>query len=222
MSLPARFCQFNHPDVLSSSVKTIIFDLGGVILDLSVAHTLESFADLSRMPKEKVEELYFSAPGFLDYEKGVIGDDAFRDFVRKTYALSATDEDIDRAWNAMLRGIPPQKLDLLTQLRREFQVFLLSNTNAIHVHHINEVILPKGKERRTLDTYFHKAYYSHRMGKRKPDAEIFEQVIEENHLVPEQTLFLDDYAVNIEGAKAVGIKTVHVTSPNLILEYFHA
>ena len=208
--------------MLVPSVKTLIFDLGGVILDLSVAHTLDSFADLSRMPKEKVHDLYFSAPGFLEYEKGTIDDRTFRDFVRHTYSISAADEEIDRAWNAMLRGIPALKLDLLTRLQNEFQVFLLSNTNAIHVQHINEVILPKGKETRPLDSYFHKAYYSHRMGKRKPDAEIFEQVIEENHLVPEQTLFLDDYAVNIEGAKAVGIKTVHVTSPNLILDYFHA
>lgn len=211
-----------HWKVLVPSVKTLIFDLGGVILDLSVAHTLDTFAELSRMPREKVQEIYFSAPGFIDYEKGTIDDRAFRDFVRETYAISATDEEIDAAWNAMLRGIPAQKLELLTRLQGEFQVFLLSNTNAIHVHHINEVILPKGREDRTLDSYFHKAYYSHRMGKRKPDAEIFEQVIEENHLVPEQTLFLDDYAINIEGAKSVGIKTVHVTSPHLILDYFHA
>ena len=208
--------------MLVSSVKTLIFDLGGVILDLSVAHTLDSFAVLSKMPKEKVHDLYFSAPGFIDYEKGAIDDSTFRDFVRKTYAISATDQDIDQAWNAMLRGIPAQKLDLLTRLQSEFQVFLLSNTNSIHVQHINEVILPKGRESRTLDSYFHKAYYSHRMRKRKPDAEIFEQVLEENNLVPEQTLFLDDYAINIEGAKAVGIKTVHVTSPTLILDYFHA
>jgi len=203
------------------SVKTLIFDLGGVILDLSVPHTLESFAELSGMSKERVHDIYYSAQGFLDYEKGAIDDRTFRDFVRKTYSIPASDEDIDRAWNAMLRGIPAQKLDLLTRLQSEFQVFLLSNTNAIHIHHINEVILPRGGERRTLDSYFHKAYYSHRMGKRKPDAEIFEQVIEENRLIPEQTLFLDDYAINIEGAKSVGIRTVHVNSPNLILDYFH-
>jgi putative hydrolase of the HAD superfamily len=83
-------------------------------------------------------------------------------------------------------------------------------------------MLPKVRENSTLDSFFHKAYYSHRMGKRKPDADIFEQVLEENHLVPEETLFLDDFDVNIEGAKAVGIKTVHVTSPTLILDYFHA
>jgi FMN phosphatase YigB (HAD superfamily) len=208
--------------VLVPSIKNLIFDLGGVILDLSVDHTLSAFAELSRMPKERVHDLYLAAPGFLEYEKGLIDDKLFRDYVRATYAISASDQAIDHAWNAMLRGIPPLKLELLKKLQGEFRVFLLSNTNAIHIRHINEFMLPGKPAERLLDNYFHKAYYSHTMGKRKPDAEIFEQVMEENHLVPEQTLFLDDYAVNIEGAKSLGIKTVHVTSPNLILDYFHA
>ena len=208
--------------MLVSSVKNLIFDLGGVILDLSVARTLESFSQLSKHSKEEVENLYVRTPGFLEYEKGFLDDSSFRDFVRATFSISASDEQIDDSWNAMLRGIPAIKLDLLTRLQGEFQVFLLSNTNGIHLQHINEVMLPGIKGAKNLDSYFHKAYYSHRMGKRKPDADIFEQVLEENHLVPEQTLFLDDYAVNIEGAKALGIKTIHVTSPHLILDYFHA
>ena len=208
--------------MLVPSVKSLIFDLGGVILDLSVDHTLTSFANLSKMPRKRVEDLYAQSPGFLEYEKGLIEDRAFRDFVRTTFSISADDAAIDNCWNAMLRGIPAIKLELLLRLQSEFQVFLLSNTNAIHLHHINEIILPQGSERKPLDSYFHKAYYSHRMGKRKPDADIFEQVLEENNLLPEQTLFLDDYAVNIEGARALGIKTIHVTSPNLILDYFHA
>ena len=208
--------------MLVPSVKSLIFDLGGVILDLSVPHTLTSFANLSKMSEERVEELYVKSPGFLEYEKGLIDDRAFRDFVRQTFSISADDAAIDDCWNAMLRGIPAVKLDLLLRLQSEFQVFLLSNTNAIHLHHIDEVILPQGQQKKPLDSYFHKAYYSHRMGKRKPDAEIFEQVLEENNLVPEQTLFLDDYVVNIEGARALGIKAIHVTSPHLILDYFHA
>jgi putative hydrolase of the HAD superfamily len=208
--------------VLEPSVKNLIFDLGGVILDLSVDHTLTSFANLSGMPKEKVHELYYSTAGFLEYEKGAMDDATFRNFIRETYCISCSDEQIDRSWNAMLRGIPAVKLELLHRLMKTHQVFLLSNTNSIHIQHINEVMLANGKEQRLLDHYFHKAYYSHRMGKRKPDADIFEQVLEENDLVPSQTLFLDDYAINIEGAKSVGIKTLHVTSANLILEYFNA
>jgi glucose-1-phosphatase len=208
--------------VLVPSVKNLIFDLGGVILDLSVDHTLEFFARVANLPKAKVQDIYVSTPGFLQYEKGAMDDHAFRNFVRATFSISADDATIDDCWNAMLRGIPPIKLDLLLRLQSEFRVFLLSNTNAIHLEHINGTMLPQEPQRKTLDGYFHKAYYSHRMGKRKPDADIFQQVLEENNLLPEETLFLDDYAVNIEGAKVLGIKTVHVTSPNLILEYFHA
>lgn len=208
--------------MLVPSVKNLIFDLGGVILDLSVDHTLQSFSSLSGIPRERVQEIYVSAPGFLEYEKGLIDDGAFRNFVREVFSISAGDDAIDDCWNAMLRGIPSVKLELLKRLQNEFRVFLLSNTNAIHLDHINGLLLPKAEPERSLDDYFHKAYYSHRMFKRKPDAEIFEQVLEENRLVPEQTLFLDDYAVNIDGARALGIKTVHVTSPNLILDYFHA
>lgn len=208
--------------MLVSSVKNLIFDLGGVILDLSVDHTLQSFSDLSGIPKEKVQDMYVGAPGFLEYEKGLIDDDTFRNFVRQTFSINADNAAIDACWNAMLRGIPAVKLDLLLRLQGEFSVFLLSNTNAIHLDHINSTMLPGNGEQHSLDHYFHKAYYSHQMKKRKPDAEIFEQVLEENNLVPEQTLFLDDYAVNIEGAKALGIKTIHVTAPNLILDYFHA
>ena len=209
-------------DVLVPSVKNLIFDLGGVILDLSVDHTLDLFSQMSKLSRDKVVEIYTHTPGFLDYEKGSLDDRGFRDFIRETFSVTASDEAVDECWNAMLRGIPVLKLDLLTRLKGEFQVYLLSNTNGIHLDHINKTILPQAGAKQTLDSFFHKAYYSHRMGKRKPDADIFEQVLEENKLVPEQTLFLDDYAVNIEGAKSLGIKTIHVNSPHLILDYFHA
>lgn len=207
--------------MLVPSVKNLIFDLGGVILDLSVEHTLNAFSSLSKIDVEKVKRIFVTSAGFEDYEKGTLDDNGFRDFIRKAYAINVDDMAIDSCWNAMLRGIPEIKLDLLLRLQSEFRVFLLSNTNGIHLHHINEVMLPSmgGK---ALDNYFHKAYYSHRLCKRKPDADIFEQVIEENHLVPEQTLFLDDNALNIEGAQSVGLKTIHVTAPNQILDYFHA
>lgn len=209
--------------MLVPSVKNLIFDLGGVILDLSVSHTLESFSKLSGLPNQRIEEIYYSAPGFIEYEKGLIDDAQFRAFVRETFGIAADDKSIDACWNAMLRGIPAVKLNLLLRLQQEFSVYLLSNTNAIHLDHINSTILPGVTGNgATLDNYFHRAYYSHQMRKRKPDADIFEQVLEENNLIPEQTLFLDDYAINIEGAKSLGIRTIHVTSPNLVLDYFHA
>jgi FMN phosphatase YigB (HAD superfamily) len=204
--------------VKNNAVRNLVFDLGGVILDLSVDTTLEEFSKLSGFSKERVKQIFSSSPEFNLYEKGGIGDQLFRDFIRQTYAPKATDNQIDLAWNAMLRGIPTIKLDLLNTLKKNYRVFLLSNTNGIHLDYINLNLLPAGVE--NLDDYFHTAYYSHRMLKRKPDAEIYEQVLSENNLKASETLFLDDNLSNVDGAKSVGIQTVHVTHPDLILDYF--
>jgi glucose-1-phosphatase len=204
------------------SLKALIFDLGGVIVDLSVDHTLQAFSDLSGFEKEKVKDIYYSSEGFEAYEKGLITDDDFRNLVRETYAISSPAAVIDASWNAMIRGLPVRKLQLMEELMKTYSVYLLSNTNSIHIAYVNEVVLPGiGHHGRTLDTYFHRAYYSHIMKKRKPNADIFEQVLEENNLLPEHALFLDDNRDNIEGAMRLGIKTVHVTTPDLILDYFH-
>ncbi len=204
------------------SLKALIFDLGGVIVDLSVDHTLQAFSELSGFEKEKVKDIYYSSEGFEAYEKGLITDDDFRNLVRETYSISSSAAVIDASWNAMIRGLPVRKLQLMEELMKTYSVYLLSNTNSIHIAYVNEVVLPGiGHHGRTLDSYFHHAYYSHVMKKRKPNADIFEQVLEENNLLPEYTLFLDDNRDNIEGAIQLGIKTFHVTTPDLILDYFH-
>ncbi len=202
-------------------LKNLIFDLGGVILDLSVDHTLQSFSALAGIPVDQVKSLFISSQGFMDYEKGLITDDAFRAFVRDLYNIHADDAALDACWNAMLRGIPQHKLDLLSSLKAKYNVYLLSNTNDIHLHYINEKIMLPLTGQNSLEPYFHKAYFSQRMKMRKPDAEIFEQVLRENNLRPAETLFLDDNADNIAGAKSLGIQTVHVLHPDQVTEYFH-
>jgi putative hydrolase of the HAD superfamily len=203
-----------------SSVKNLIFDLGGVILDLSVDTTLQAVAKLSGINKAEVIRRFVTAPGFVQFEKGLIEESEFRDFVRETYNVKASDVEVDQAWNAMLLGLPIAKLQLLTRLMGTHRTYLLSNTNTIHLRYINEKILPPVAGINSLDGYFHKSYYSHLMKKRKPDADIFLQVLEENNLKPEETLFLDDNKENIEGAAALGIKTLLVTHPDIVTEYF--
>jgi len=204
------------------SIKNLIFDLGGVILDLSVDQTMEQFSALSGLDKQKVKDLYASTPGFEDYEKGLMDDKDFRDFVRNVFAVQSSDEEIDTCWTAMLLGLPIGKLNLLQSLKKNFSVYLLSNTNNIHLNYINQIMLPGITDAgNSLDSYFHRAYYSHVMKKRKPNADIFEQVLNENSLLAHETLFLDDNLPNIEGAKQLGIQTVHVITPDLILNYFN-
>ena len=202
------------------SIKNIIFDLGGVILDLSVDTTVNSFAKLSGIAPGTAKELFISSPGFEIYEKGGMSDQEFRQFVREVYKVNATDEQLDTCWNAMLLGFPIKKLELLEKLKTKYNVYLLSNTNGIHVEHINNVLLPRVNHHSSLDDFFHRAYYSHQMKKRKPDAEIFEQVLQEGNFRPEETLFLDDNQANVEGASKLGIKIVHVVNPDMIYEYF--
>lgn len=204
------------------SVKNLIFDLGGVILDLSVDHTLQAFSNVSGLDKAVVKNRFIASKGFEEYEKGLLTDAEFRDFVREIYAVKISDQAIDQCWNSMLLGIPFEKLELLNRLKNTHQVYLLSNTNHIHLNYIQTTIMPALGGGKVLDDYFHRAYYSHLMKKRKPDADIFEQVLEENGLKADESLFLDDNEANIEGAKALGIKTLHVPTPDLILTYFHA
>lgn len=204
------------------SVKNLIFDLGGVIIDLSIDHTIQAFSSISGMKKEEVNSLYTSSPGFEDYEKGLMGDDEFRDYVRVVYSINSSADEIDGCWTAMLRGLSVKKLYLLLKLKEKYNVYLLSNTNSIHINYINRTMLPGIlKSANPLESYFHRAYYSHIMKKRKPNADIFEQVLAENVLVPGETLFLDDNIDNLAGADQLGIKTVHVDSPNFILDYFN-
>ena len=204
------------------SIKNLIFDLGGVILDLSVDQTMEQFSALSGLDKQRVKDLYASTPGFEEYEKGLMNDQDFRDFVRAVFSVNSSDEEIDTCWTAMLLGLPIRKLNLLQSLKKNFSVYLLSNTNNIHLNYINQIMLPGiTHPGNSLDSYFHRAYYSHIMKKRKPNADIFEQVLNENSLLAHETLFLDDNLPNIEGAKQLGIQTVHVVTSDLILNYFH-
>lgn len=202
------------------SIKNLIFDLGGVILDLSIDTTLDSFAALSPIDKNTVRHLFVSSPEFNAYEKGEISDAEFRNFVKKLYDIQASDETLDASWNAMLVNIPLKKLQLLESLKTKYTVCLLSNTNSIHVQYINNTLLTR-IQCNSLDNFFHRAYYSHRMKKRKPDAEIFQQVLDEGGFKPEETLFLDDNQANIDGAAKLGIKTVHVVNPDMIFDYFH-
>ena len=202
------------------AVKNLIFDLGGVILDLSVDTSLSSFANLSGIEKSTVKRLFASSPEFELYEKGEISNEDFRAFVKKLYSIDAPDETLDACWNAMLLGFPKKKLELLETLKVKYNVYLLSNTNDIHLQHINNILLPKVNHHTSLDDFFHRAYYSHRMKKRKPDAEIFEQVLNESNFLPAETLFLDDNQSNVEGAGKLGIKTLHVVNPDMVYDYF--
>lgn len=198
---------------IPDGISNIIFDLGEVIIDLDIPGTLRRFAERSGRTEQEVRDIYSASDVFLNYEKGLISDEAFREGANRLFGTNMASDEIDAIWNNMLVHLPLRRLEFLDRIKQNYRTFLLSNTNAIHLRAFN-AMLPGS---RPLESYFERAYYSHIMNMRKPDAEIFLRVLEENNLRPEQTLFLDDNADNIQGAAACGIVAVRVARPDDIL-----
>ncbi len=191
-----------------SSVCHIIFDLGGVLLNLDYDATERAFAALGITDfKQRFSQL--SQDSFFDdFETGKISEKDFLAGMRQAADLeSITDAQIVDAWNAMLLDFPLRRLQLLQQLRNQFDLFLLSNTNAVHEAAFNKLLMQTCGFN-TIAHFFDKVYFSHRVGLRKPGAEIFQRILEENSLEAEQTLFIDDSPQHIETAKRLGIQTI--------------
>lgn len=183
---------------------SIIFDLGGVIINLDYNKTAQAFIDLGL---SNFNEIYSKAKQtslFDDFEKGTMSNEAFRATLKQYLPATVTDVEIDKAWNAMLLDIPLHRIDFLRKVAERYRIFLLSNTNLIHVTAftvINDHLFGKG----VFESIFEKHYYSCEMGMRKPDAEIFEFVLAQNGLERTNTLFIDDSPQHIEGARKTGL-----------------
>ena len=200
-----------------SLVKNIIFDLGGVIINIDFQYTYEAFAELTQTDILSTLKKFETLQVFKRYEKGEFSDEEFRDFCRKELQISASDQSIDKAWNALLQDIPAKRISLLKELKSRYRTFLLSNTNSIHIQEVNN-ILCNATGVKNLELLFEKIYYSYELKMSKPDLEIYEHVILDNNLNPEETLFIDDNLDNIEGARLAGLQVLHVQAPHTILE----
>ena len=198
--------------VLLQNIRNIIFDFGVVILNIDYNLATQALKKLSRAGHEIVFSLRKQSPLFDQYEKGQISSAQFRDQLRQQYDLDATDEQIDDAWNAMLLDFPQERIDLIQALGSRYRLFLLSNTNDIHLRKFTELVrhsfsIP------SLDSLFEQTYNSHLVGQRKPDAEIFQSILNQHNLKPEETLFIDDSIQHIESARQLGLRTLHLAPP---------
>ena len=199
------------------AIRNIIFDLGGVILDIDISETQRSFRKLGIEQIESLFGLGHAASFFRDHEQGRITDDQFVEEVKKLVKTPIKDEDVLNAWNAMLLKFPQSRIEFLKKLREKYRLFLFSNTNGIHLRAFRE-IFTKGFPGAQLDDLFEKAYYSHLMGKRKPDTESFLQIVRENELNPSETLFIDDAESNVKGAREAGLQAVLLEPGKTIMD----
>ena len=197
----------NTSTLTASPIRNIIFDYGGVIIDLHMKRTEDAFLQLGVQDFHLHFNQLKQSTVFDQFDKGKITEQEFRQQLNLALGTQLSDEQINDAWNAMLGTIPPEKLKLLQDVKRHFRTFLLSNTNIIHLKKLTKYLV-QFLGRPNLDTYFEKVYYSFVAGLRKPDAAIFLKVMEENNLRPAATLFIDDSPQHVEGARAVGLHAV--------------
>ncbi len=194
-------------------IKNIIFDLGGVIINLDIPKTIAEFNKLSTQPFEATYNQMQQTPVFDLFDKGQITETDFFSELKKTLPDNISDEKLLFAWNAMLLDFPKHRLELLHKLKPNYRLFLLSNTNESHVLEF-EKILFSAHGYKNLEPFFEKVYYSCRMNMRKPNADIFEFVLSENSLIAEETLFIDDSPQHLDGASKLGIKAMLLEKNN--------
>ncbi|MBA3649651.1 MAG: HAD family phosphatase [Chitinophagales bacterium] len=190
------------------TIKNLIFDYGGVIIDLDYNRTKIQFKKLGVENLDAHFTQIKQTRLFDDLDTGRISNTDFHAQLNQLLNTKLSDKEIDFAWNAMLIGIKQQKFEVLKELKKQYRTFLLSNTNAIHLKSISDYLI-KSHRKENLTEYFDETYYSCEIGLRKPGPEIFLKVLNDNNLNPSETLFIDDSLQHIEGAKKVGLKTFH-------------
>lgn len=198
-------------------IKNIIFDLGGVVLNIDYNRTQRAFENLGITRFHELFAQQHSSDVFAQLETGKISEDDFYNEFRNETGTALSNIQIETAWNAMLLDFRAETIVLLKQIKSKYNIFLFSNTNSIHHTFFHKKYFETFGHS-DFDNLFHKAYYSHIMGLRKPTPESFIHIIKEQKLNIPETLFIDDTLINIETANKLGLQTIHLLAPKTLLD----
>ncbi|HNP23649.1 MAG TPA: HAD family phosphatase [Panacibacter sp.] len=198
-------------------VKNIIFDLGGIFLDIDFSKTFNAFSQLGYPHFYELYTQHHASDLFIQLETGAITPGQFCALFRQDSGTDLSNDQIFFAWNALLGGFPPARIQWLDAIRKKYQVYLFSNTNKIH-HAVFSETFRRSNNGTEFDSYFIKSYYSHEMGMRKPDPGSFLYIINELGIDPAETVFIDDTFKNIEGAQVAGLQTIFLPPPKTVLD----
>lgn len=190
------------------SIQNVVFDLGNVIIDLNIPRAESAFEEL--MGISFLEATNGDLDAFLDFETGKIEEAIFINYFIERAHKPIQALDVINAWNAMLVGIPEQRLQMVASLNSSYRTFFLSNTNETHLRWVGNYLTQNFPNYESLDSLVETAFYSHKMGCRKPDAEIYDMMLELGVMNPEETVFFDDNDENLEAARQKGINTMLV------------
>lgn len=202
-----------------NGIKNIIFDLGGVILNIDYQLTENAFKDLGMQNFDEVYSQQKQSGLFDQFEIGKLSAKEFIQQIKVEANLAVDDQKIINAWNAMLLDLPEKRLKLLTQLKDSHTTFLLSNTNEIHFNAFSKIV-EKETGQASLSPFFKEVFYSHEIQLRKPEKKAFNHILLKHDLQPSKTLFIDDSPQHIASAKEMGINTYHLQKGEDILELF--
>lgn len=203
----------------SKAVKTLIFDLGNVIVDLNEERVLNSFALYTSRGKDEIKQLIIGNRDLFNYEVGNISTSEFILSIKKDLNMDISDNQFEEIWNSMLKDIPSGKLELLKKCSINYQTMIMSNTNDMHERAFDRMVAERSQGNIMLD-FVDTAYYSHKMRLRKPDFTIFKSIVETHSLAPSEIAFFDDKIENIEAAKQIGIEAVLIESPSDLYNHF--
>ncbi|WP_010521031.1 HAD family hydrolase [Aquimarina agarivorans] len=181
----------------TQKIKNIIFDFGDIFINLDKPAPINAFLSLGLNAPLKDISLINDT-----YEIGKINTNTFLDTYQKWLPEVDTNEIIE-AWNSILKDFPISRLEFLKTLaqQKKYKLFLLSNTNYLHIEWVKENVPFFDEFKRCFDKF----YLSQEIGFRKPNAEIYEFVLQQNNLKANETLFIDDLKQNTDAAKALGI-----------------
>ena len=200
---------------MNQKPSAVIFDFGGVLLNLDLDSTAQAFSRLGIPDFKKLFTLYHSSPVFLDLEIGKIDPKSFAQGIIREIGHTVSEQEVFHAWNTILGDYRLESLAFVEKLREQMPVYLYSNTNIIH-YEVFQQKIAETTPYNHLNDLFNRAYYSHEMGMRKPHAEGYLHILAQEGLNPADTLFVDDNLDNINGAQAVGLKTHHLQSEERI------
>ena len=186
-------------------------------MDIHFHLTQQAFEKLGVIHFQEFFTQHHASDLFQLLETGKLSETEFYAAFRKETGLSVTDDEIKKAWNALLDRFPKERIDWLKQIKTKYKIFLFSNTNKIHYDAFMKGYTEDfGKN--DFNEQFVKAYYSQELGLRKPFLESFNYILKEQGLDPAETLFIDDTLKNIEAAKKAGLQTFHLVSPMTVLD----
>ena len=203
----------------AKNIKTIIFDFGGVILDIDPQITIKEFQKMGFKDVAKTNSKEFIEDIIRKFERGIYTPEVFRKKLRAFLELDVSDQKLDDAWNALIYDIPAERIEVLEQVKKNYQMLLLSNSNEIHYDlYVRDLQLRFGY--REFDELFDKSYFSFDVHLSKPDPEVYEFIMNQHDLKPSETLFIDDNEENIAAASKLGLKTYLMAKPERVRDIF--